>query len=62
MATFEVINKFKEKEGSLYNVGDKYPQKGKATKERIKKLSTKENEYKRVFIKKVEEVEEVEGK
>lgn len=46
---YKVIEKFKDKDGATYNIGDEY--KG----DRVNALSTKKNKYKRPFIEKVEE-------
>lgn len=50
----KVINRFKDTDGHVYEVGDPYP-KGKATKKRIEQLSTVHPKYKKVYIEAVEE-------
>ena len=49
---YKVIKSFKDlKQGRSYKVGDLYPAEGtKATKARIKELSTINNKHKTVFI------------
>lgn len=53
----KVVNKFKDKDGTVYEIGDEY--KGDADEERLHLLSTKENKYKTVFL--VEEDNEPEN-
>lgn len=48
--TYKVISIFKDTDGTVYKPGDVYP-KDKATEKRIKQLSTKDNKYKKPFIK-----------
>lgn len=51
--SYTVIRRFSEKhhDDHIYEVGDIYPAKGKkATKARLKELSTNENRYNRVYI------------
>lgn len=45
MPKYEVVKSFKdlEDENHVYKVGDKYPRKGKVKKERVEKLSGKDN-------------------
>lgn len=51
--SYEVINQFKDEDGKVYKVGDKYDK--KLTKDREKVLSTKDNAYGKPFLKKKEE-------
>ena len=51
--SYEVINQFKDEDGKVYKVGDKYDK--KLTKAREEILSTKDNAYKKVFLKVKEE-------
>ncbi|WP_306009347.1 hypothetical protein [Bacillus sp. MMSF_3328] len=58
MATYKVVNAFKDAEdnNTRYKAGEEYP-KGdlKPTKKRIEELSKVHPEYKRVFIEEVKE-------
>lgn len=56
MAKYEVVKSFRDvqDENHIYRAGDKFPRTGKAKKERIEELSTKNNSAKQVFIKEVE--------
>lgn len=59
--TYKVIRSFKElkHDGHIYEVGDTYPKKGsKATKARLKELSTTNNKYQKVYIEEVKETPE----
>lgn len=51
--SYEVINHFKDEDGKVYKVGDKYDK--KLTKAREEILSTKDNAYGKAFLKKKEE-------
>ena len=53
---FKVLNKFKDKDGHLYQAGDVYPAEGKKApaKKRVEELSQKHPKYKKVFITEVE--------
>lgn len=56
MEKYEVINRFRDTDGHIYEVGDVYPRVGKkATKKRIETLSTTKNKYKKIYIKKVDD-------
>lgn len=56
MEKYEVINRFRDTDGHIYEVGDSYPAEGKkATKKRIETLSTTKNKYKKIYIKKVDD-------
>lgn len=56
MPKYETIERFKDSDsGHIYNVGEKYPHKGRAKKERVEALSTSENKVGRPFIREVEE-------
>lgn len=50
-----VINRFKDKDGHVYEVGKPYPAKGKATQKRLDELSRVNQKYKVSFIKEVED-------
>lgn len=54
---FKVLNKFKDKDGHLYQAGDVYPAEGKKApaKKRVEELSQKHPKYKKVFIQEVKE-------
>ena len=55
---YEVIERFRDsKTNHVYSVGDKYPAKGKATKERIATLIGFDNSYQTPFIVEVPEPE-----
>ena len=49
----EVIKKFKDRTGHIYEIGDKYPIKGKVAKDRISELIGVDNKYQTPFIKEV---------
>ena len=51
---YKVIEKFIDRDGKEYNVGDKYKPKNKTV---LKRLSTDSNKYKRPFIVEVKEHE-----
>jgi len=48
----EVIRNFKDQDGSIYNVGDAYPNSKakKPTNARIKVLSSTNNKYNQIYI------------
>lgn len=46
---YKVLEDFKDRDGVVYKVGDKYDN---SDKEVIKRLSTEDNKYGRAFIKK----------
>ena len=54
---YKVIHRFKDNDGRVYDIGDYYPNISakKPTNARIKALSTENNKYKKVYIKKVVE-------
>lgn len=53
---YKVINRFKDDDGHIYEVGDVYPKEGKKiTKKRIETLSTTKNKYKKVYIEKIDD-------
>lgn len=54
---YKVIRDFKDKDGRIYRIGDVYPNGDakKPTNARIKVLSSTNNDYKKVFIQKVDE-------
>lgn len=56
---YEVIEKFRDTQDKdhVYDVGSKYPHKGKINKGRAEELSGKSNKYRRPFIKVVDDVE-----
>lgn len=45
-----VINKFKDRDKQIYEVGKPYPAKGKATQKRLDELSAVHKRYKVAFI------------
>lgn len=49
---YEVIRSFKDRDGTIYNVGDKYPnaKAKKPTNARIKTLSSTNNSYGQIYI------------
>lgn len=51
--SYVVINKFKDKDGHVYEVNKPYPHKGKVTKARLEELSKVNKKYKVAFIKEV---------
>lgn len=53
---FEVIRRFKDTGGHIYEVGDVYPLQGskKPSKARVKTLSSTDNKYGEIFIEKVD--------
>lgn len=52
---YKVVELFRDTDGTVYNVGDTYPQEGKEVNEgRFDVLATTENKYNKVFIEKVE--------
>lgn len=53
--SYVVINRFKDKDGHVYEEGKPYPVKGKATKKRLDELSSVHKKYKVAFIKEVED-------
>ncbi|MDN4609127.1 hypothetical protein [Sporosarcina highlanderae] len=59
---FQVINRFRDTKdkGHIYEVGDKYPRKGRLNKERAETLAGTSNKYGYPFIEEIEEIEEVE--
>lgn len=48
---YEVLADFRDKDGKVYRKGDEY--KKKLAKNRVDALTTKENDYDRVFLKEV---------
>lgn len=57
MAKYRVVKDFKDlqDDGHIYKAGDKFPRSGRAKKERIEELSTKDNLRKEIFIEEVDE-------
>lgn len=57
MAKYEVIKDFTDLQDNnhVYVKGDKFPRSGRAKKERIEELSTKDNKRNEVLIKEVKE-------
>jgi hypothetical protein len=52
----KVINKFRDDDGTIYEVGDEYPKgDSKPTKKRIEELSQDHPKYRRFFIEEVKE-------
>ena len=52
----KVINKFRDEDGTIYEVGEDYPTgDAKATKKRIEELSADHPKYRRSFIEEVKE-------
>ena len=52
----KVINRFRDVDGHVYEVGDEYPNKdSKPTKKRIEELSADHPKYRRSFIEEVKE-------
>jgi len=53
---YEVIEKFRDTQDKnhIYEVGKKYPHKGKVNKERAEELAGTSNKYGRAFIKEVD--------
>lgn len=57
MAKYRVVKDFKDlqDDGHIYKAGDKFPRSGRAKKERIEELSSKDNLRKEILIEEVEE-------
>ncbi|WP_187441981.1 hypothetical protein [Sutcliffiella horikoshii] len=57
MAKYRVVKAFTDlqDENHVYRVGDKFPRSGRAKKERIEELSSKDNKRKEVLIEEVED-------
>jgi hypothetical protein len=53
---YKVIRKFEDKDGRIYKIGDDFPHVDakKPTNARIKTLSTTNNHYGKIYIKKIE--------
>jgi hypothetical protein len=52
----KVINKFRDLDGTIYEVGDDYPKgNSKPTKKRIEELAEEHPKYRRSFIEEVKE-------
>ena len=51
---YTVVRKFEDKDGLVYKIGDDYPNVNakKPTNTRLKTLSTKNNKYSQIYIKK----------
>lgn len=56
---YKVIEVFRDKDGTVYEPGDEY--KGSKAKDRIKTLSTKDNDYGYPFIEEVKKKDKKEG-
>ncbi len=54
----KVINKFKDADGHVYEVGKPYPKSGKGAKKRLDELSKVHPKYNVAFIEEVEEDKE----
>lgn len=50
---YKVIAKFRDKDGTIYEIGDEY--KGSKAKVRLKELSTDQNKYGYPFIEEVDD-------
>lgn len=55
---YKVINKFKDTDGHIYEIGKPYPHKGKPTKKRLSELTEKHPRYGVSFIEKIAEDKE----
>lgn len=56
MSQYKVINKFKDKDGHVYEIGDTYPADGKKFNEtRAEFLTTIHPTYKMAFLEKIED-------
>lgn len=55
---YKVVNKFKDTDGHVYEVGKPYPKSGKATKKRLEELSKVHSKYNVAFIEEVEKDKE----
>jgi len=51
--SYKVINRFKDQDGHVYEVGKPYPKSGEATKKRLAELSEVHKKYKVAFIEEV---------
>ena len=55
---YEVLEKFQDSDGQVYEAGHPYPSKGKLKKERVEALSTSNNRCGRPFIQEAKDGEQ----